>query len=147
MPSSSSVSVPFSLPSTLEWLKVGDEKEELSDVLVEARLSVLTCSATFSDSFFGTPARRDLPGRRSISARMIAASLASRQFVAQPLSLLNSCFNAPFPFWTVIVKQPSNEGLPFQVRVGPDCDELYALPAVNICFQVFPPLFNVFDRT
>ncbi|KAJ3003227.1 hypothetical protein NUW54_g5411 [Trametes sanguinea] len=59
----------------------------------------------------------------------------------------HSCFNAPFPFWTVIVKQPSNEGLPFQVRVGPDCDELYALPAVNICFQVFPPLFNVFDRT
>ncbi|KAL7280667.1 hypothetical protein ACG7TL_005606 [Trametes sanguinea] len=60
----------------------------------------------------------------------------------------HSCFNAPFPFWTVIVRQPSNDGLPFEVRVGRDCDsELFALPAVNICFEVFPPLWTAFERT
>ena len=55
IPSSSSVSVPYSLPSILLWLSTGDEVIEFSEVLVDARLSVLGCSvvAGFSSGWGG----------------------------------------------------------------------------------------------
>ncbi|KAI0372682.1 hypothetical protein BV20DRAFT_963737 [Pilatotrama ljubarskyi] len=49
-------------------------------------------------------------------------------------------------FFSAAIVQPSNEGLPFGVDVGPNpCLSLSQIPTVNECFNLHGALFNAFD--
>ena len=60
----------------------------------------------------------------------------------------NICFSPDplFSFLSVAVVQPSNQGLPFGVEVGPaNCGEVAAIPRVNECFDVRGAVFEAFE--
>ena len=49
----------------------------------------------------------------------------------------DECFATSFSFESVAISQPSNEGLPFGVLVGPPgCASFAQIPTVNECFNV-----------
>ncbi|KAI0800287.1 hypothetical protein C8Q74DRAFT_402830 [Fomes fomentarius] len=49
----------------------------------------------------------------------------------------NECFVSPSDFNSVAVSQPSNQGLPFGVGVGPSpCQQFAQIPRVNTCFNI-----------
>ncbi|KAI0823347.1 hypothetical protein BC628DRAFT_1420933 [Trametes gibbosa] len=60
---------------------------------------------------------------------------------------LGTCFGAAFPYISVAISQPSNEGLPFIVGAAvPGCSSFLAIPTVNVCFNINAPteLFEEF---
>ncbi|KAI0351929.1 hypothetical protein OH77DRAFT_844366 [Trametes cingulata] len=55
------------------------------------------------------------------------------------------CFSTSFEFFSVAISQPSNQGLPFVVGVGPSpCSSLLDIPAVNECFNINGAIFDAF---
>ncbi|KAI8996337.1 hypothetical protein BD414DRAFT_477607 [Trametes punicea] len=55
----------------------------------------------------------------------------------------NECLASGVNFASVSINQPSNEGLPFGVFVGPPgCESFVQLPAVNTCYNVNPAPFT-----
>ncbi|CDO68195.1 hypothetical protein BN946_scf184938.g47 [Trametes cinnabarina] len=55
----------------------------------------------------------------------------------------NECIASGINFQSAAISQPSNEGLPFGVFVGPGgCASFAQLPAVNTCYNVNPAPFS-----
>ncbi|KAI0372685.1 hypothetical protein BV20DRAFT_39257 [Pilatotrama ljubarskyi] len=49
----------------------------------------------------------------------------------------NLCLAAGFSYSSVAINQPSNEGLPFGVFIGPPgCASFLQIPAVNTCYNI-----------
>ena len=60
----------------------------------------------------------------------------------------NNCLTAGFNFASFSINQPSNEGLPFGVFVGPPgCTSFFQIPEVNECFNVVNGTFADYSLT
>ncbi|CDO68209.1 hypothetical protein BN946_scf184938.g61 [Trametes cinnabarina] len=60
----------------------------------------------------------------------------------------HECIVPGFTFQSVSINQPSNQGLPFGVFVGPGgCVSFASLPAVNTCYNVIPAPFSDYSVT
>ncbi|KAH9945174.1 uncharacterized protein BXZ73DRAFT_96162 [Epithele typhae] len=89
-----------------------------------------------SDSFQGPSTdlgEAIFPATLLICPSLNCANCLSYDLLTTPM---NTCFRTT-PFVSMAIVQPSNEGLPFGVFVGPPgCHDFLKIPAVNICVNV-----------
>ena len=85
-------------------------------------------------SSLGLAARQEFPASLVICPLQNCLECSAIDLSALPF---NECLVSSELFVSVAIEQPSGEGLPFEVLVGPStCSDFLQIPAVNECFNI-----------